>query len=90
MDEHVAEQKTIPITTSSEKAREYFENARFQVQNGINGNPTDLYEKAIALDDKFVRVYNFISMYSRDDSIKRQNHQLAKNICIWFLRKNKC
>jgi tetratricopeptide (TPR) repeat protein len=78
MDEKEATQKMIPITTSSDKAKEHFEKARFLVQNGINGNPTELYEKAIELDGKFVRMYNFISMYSQDDSIKKQNHQLAK------------
>jgi tetratricopeptide (TPR) repeat protein len=71
-------QEIIPITTSSEKAKEHFEKARFLVQNGINGNPTEQYEKAIELDSKFVRMYNFISMYSRNDSVKKLNHQLAK------------
>ncbi|AZJ35223.1 tetratricopeptide repeat protein [Tenacibaculum singaporense] len=78
MDKKVVTHKTIPITTSSEKAREHFEKARFLVQNGINGNPVEHYEKAIKLDSSFVRMYNFISMYSQDDSIKKQNHQLAK------------
>lgn len=78
MDKKVVTHKTIPITTSSEKAREHFEKARFLVQNGINGNPVEHYEKAIKLDSCFVRMYNFISMYSQDDSIKKQNHQLAK------------
>ena len=68
----------VPITTSSDKAREHFEKARYLVQNGINGNPTEHYEKAIALDSQFVRMYNFISIYSPDDSIKMHNHQLAK------------
>lgn len=71
-------QKVIPITTLSPKAKEHFEKARFLVQNGINSNPTEQYKKAIELDSSFVRVYNFISMYSRDDSIKKQNHKLAK------------
>ncbi len=70
--------KTIPITTSSKRAKEHFEKARFLVQNGINSNPIEQYEKAIELDSSFVRIYNFISMYSRDDSIKKQNHELAK------------
>lgn len=78
MDKKEASQKLVPITTSSEKAKEHFEKARYLVQNGINGNPAEQYEKAIALDDRFVRMYNFISTYSQDDSIKRQNHQLAK------------
>jgi len=34
-----------PITTSSKKAKEHFEKARFLVQNGINGNPTEQCEK---------------------------------------------
>ena len=76
--EKKAVQEIIPITTSSEKAKEHFEKARFLVQNGINGNPTEQYEKAIELDSKFVRIYNFISMYSRNDSIKKLNHELAK------------
>lgn len=78
MNEKVTTQKIIPITSSSEKAKEHFKRARFLVQNGINGNPTEQYKKAIELDSKFVRMYNFISIYSQDDSIKRQNHQLAK------------
>ncbi len=78
INEKEAVQNIIPITSSSEKAKEHFEKARYLVQNGINGNPTEHYEKAIELDGKFVRMYNFISMYSRDDSIKKQNHQLAK------------
>lgn len=78
MDKTETSQKIIPITSSSEKAKEYFEKARFLVQNGINSNPTEQYEKAIELDSSFVRVYNFISIYSRNDSIKKQNHELAK------------
>ena len=78
MNKKEALQNIIPITSSSEKAKEHFDKARYLVQNGINGNPTEHYEKAIALDDKFVRMYNFISMYSRNDSIKKLNHQLAK------------
>ncbi len=78
MDEKEAVQKVIPITTSSEKAKEHFEKARFLVQNGINGNPTEQYEKAIELDSSFVRMYNFISIYSPDNSIKKLNHQLAQ------------
>ncbi len=70
--------KIIPITTSSEQAKEHFEKARHLVQNGINGNPTDHYQKAIALDSSFVRMYNFISIYAPNDSIKRRNHALAK------------
>ncbi len=69
---------TVPITTSSEEAKNHFEKARFLVQNGIQGNPTEHYEKAIELDSTFVRMYNFISIYSPDDSIKRSNHKLAK------------
>ncbi|MDY8137280.1 hypothetical protein [Aquimarina sp. 2201CG5-10] len=78
MDEKEDVQKIIPITTSSEKAKEHFEKARYLVQNGINGNPIEQYEKAIELDSSFVRMYNFISIYSPEDSIKRLNHQLAK------------
>ena len=70
--------KTIPITTFSEKAKEYFEKARYLVQNGINGNPVKEYEKAIELDSSFVRMYNYISIYSPNDSIKRLNHEFAK------------
>ncbi|WP_046744902.1 tetratricopeptide repeat protein [Kordia zhangzhouensis] len=72
------ESGVIPITTSSKEAKEHFEKARFLVQNGINGNPIEHYEKAIELDSSFVRMYNFISMYSPNDSIKRHNHELAK------------
>lgn len=78
MEENKIQTKIIPITTSYEKAKEYFEKARFLVQNGINGNPTELYEKAIELDSSFVRMYNFISIYSPVDSIKKNNHELAK------------
>lgn len=78
IDEKEAVKKIIPITTSSEKAKEHFEKARFLVQNGINGNPTEQYEKAIELDSSFVRMYNFISIYSPNDSIKKLNHRLAK------------
>lgn len=78
MDEREDVQKIIPITTSSEKAKEHFEKARYLVQHGINGNPTEHYEKAIKLDSSFARMYNFISIYSPEDSIKRHNHQLAK------------
>lgn len=70
--------KEIPITSSSEKAKEHFEKARFLVQNGINGNPTEHYKKAIAFDSTFVRMHNFISMYAPNDSIKKQHHELAK------------
>lgn len=68
----------IPITTSNEKAKEHFETARFLVQNGINGNPTEHYKKAIELDSSFVRMHNFISIYSPDDSIKKRHHEFAK------------
>lgn len=68
----------VPITTSNKKAKEHFEKARFLVQNGLDGNPVDHYKKAIELDPNFVRMYNFISIYSPDDSIKRVNHELAK------------
>ena len=78
MEKKEISQKVVPITTQSKKAKEHFEKARFLVQNGINGNPTEQYERAIKLDSNFVRVYNFISMYSQDDSIKKQNHELAK------------
>jgi tetratricopeptide (TPR) repeat protein len=78
MDKKETQPNIIPITTSSEKAKEHFEKARFLVQNGINGNPTEHYEKAIELDSSFVRMYNFISIYSPNDSIKKQNHQLSK------------
>lgn len=71
-------QKVVPITTTSTKAKEHFEKARFLVQNGINGNPIEHYQKAIELDSTFVRMYNFIAMYSRNDSVKRANHKLAK------------
>ena len=69
----------IPITTSSEEAKKHFEKARFLVQNGINRDPIEHYEKAIELDSTFVRMYNFISIYSPDDLIKKLNHRLAKN-----------
>jgi tetratricopeptide (TPR) repeat protein len=78
IDEKETLQKIIPITTSSEKAKEHFEKARFLVQNGINRNPTEQYQKAIELDSSFVRMYNFISIYSPDDSIKKLNHQFAQ------------
>lgn len=69
---------TIPITTTSEEARTYFKEAQILVQNGLNNNPVAYYKKAIALDSAFVRVYNYISIYSPDDSIKKLNHELAK------------
>ncbi len=78
MDKKETQPNTIPITTSNEKAKEQFEKARFLVQNGINGNPTEQYEKAIELDSGFVRMYNYISIYSPNDSIKKLNHELAK------------
>ncbi|MEW7278250.1 tetratricopeptide repeat protein [Aquimarina sp. 2201CG1-2-11] len=71
-------QKTIPITTSSEKAKEHFKKARYLVQNGIDGNPIAHYKKAIELDPNFVRMHNFISIYSPDDTVKKQHHQFAK------------
>lgn len=71
-------QGTVPITTHSEEAKEYFIKARFLVQNGLNNNPEAHYKKAIELDSTFVRLYNFISIYSPNDSIKSQNHELAK------------
>lgn len=73
-----SQSKLVPITTSSKKAKEYFEKARFLVQHGLNGDPTEYYEKAIELDSQFVRVYNFISIYSPNDSTKKANHTLAK------------
>jgi len=78
MDKKESSQNIVPITTSSKKAKEHFEKARFLVQNGINSNPIEHYEKAIELDSGFVRMYNFISMYSQNDSIKKRNHELAK------------
>lgn len=68
----------VPITTTSEEAKKHFEEARYMVQNGIDGNPEGQYNKAIELDSQFVRMYNFISIYSPKDSIKRINHELAK------------
>ncbi len=78
MNNQKTKSSLIPITTSNEKAKEHFEKARFLVQNGLNGNPIEHYEQAIALDDKFVRMYNFISIYAPNDSIKKANHELAK------------
>ncbi|WP_109301001.1 hypothetical protein [Aquimarina sp. AU474] len=69
---------TIPITTFSLEAKENFKKARFLVQNGLNNNPEKYYKKAIELDSSFVRMYNYISIYSTNDSIKRLNHELAK------------
>ena len=60
MDNKENELGVVPITTSSEEAKEHFEKARFLVQNGINGNPIEHYKKAIELDSNFVRMYNFI------------------------------
>ena len=68
----------VPITTPSSEAKAHFEKARHLVQNGIDGNPTEYYEKALALDSQFVRMHNFISIYSPDDSIKRHHHNQAK------------
>jgi len=70
--------KLIPISTSSNEAKEQFIEARRLVQNGLNNNPIEHFEKAILLDSSFVRMYNFISIYSPDDSIKKMNHELAK------------
>ena len=70
--------KLIPITTSSSQAREQFIEARRLVQNGLNSNPLEQFEKAILLDSTFVRMHNFISMYSPDDSVKSMSHELAK------------
>ncbi|WP_128755197.1 tetratricopeptide repeat protein [Aquimarina sediminis] len=70
--------KTIPITTISEEAKEHFEEARILVQNGLNNNPEEHYKKGIELDSSFVRMYNYISIYSTHDSIKKLNHELAK------------
>ena len=72
------ELSTVPITTISEEAKKHFEKARFLVQNGINNNPIKHYKRAIELDSNFVRMYNFLSIYSPEDSIKRYNHGLAK------------
>ena len=69
---------TIPISTSSQEAKEHFEKARSLVQNGLNNNPEEHYKKAIEFDSSFVRMYNYISIYSPHDSIKRLNHELAK------------
>ncbi len=69
---------TIPITTPSKEARDHFEKAQFLVQNGLNNNPEEHYKKAIELDSSFVRMYNYISIYSSNDSIKKMNHKLAK------------
>ncbi|WP_299887013.1 hypothetical protein [uncultured Lacinutrix sp.] len=71
-------EETIPITTLSLKAKEHFEKAQNLVQNGLNNNPLEHYKKAIELDSTFVRMYNYISIYSPNDSIKRLNHELAK------------
>lgn len=69
---------TVPITTVSTEARKHFEKARFLVQNGLNNNPKKHYKKAIELDSSFVRMYNYISIYSSNDSVKKLNHNLAK------------
>ncbi len=61
----------VPVTTTSEEAKKHFEEARYLVQNGIDGNPVEHYKKAIELDSCIVRMYNFISIYSPNDSIKR-------------------
>lgn len=68
----------VPITTSSQEAKKHFEKARYLVQNGINGNPVEYYNKALELDSTFARMYNFISIYSPVDSIKRHHHERAK------------
>lgn len=71
-------QANIPITTTNEEAKEHFIKAQFLVQNGLDPNPTTHYKKAIALDSTFVRMYNFMSIYAPNDSIKKKNHELAK------------
>jgi tetratricopeptide (TPR) repeat protein len=71
--------KTVPITTNSEEARQHFIQARYMVQNGIYTD--EVYEHfngAIKLDSTFVRMYNYLSVYRANDSIKLANHNLAK------------
>ncbi len=77
-DSEINNFKMIPITTKSAEAKDQFLEAQRLVQNGLNGNPTDQYKKAILLDSTFVRMYNFISIYAPNDSIKKENHEMAK------------
>ncbi|MEP0264297.1 hypothetical protein [Dokdonia sp.] len=69
---------SVPITTVNEEAKKHFKQAQFLVQNGLDAHPIMQYQKAIALDSTFVRMYNFISIYAPNDSIKKSNHELAK------------
>lgn len=73
------QKKTIPITTNSEEAKEQFIKARYLVQNGIYSDEVyEHFDRAIDLDSTFVRMYNYLSVYRANDSIKLANHNLAK------------
>ena len=77
--EQIASLKTVPITTHSERAKEHFIKARYLVQNGFFGDDAyQHFDEAIQLDSTFVRMYNYLSVYRANDSIKRANHELAK------------
>ncbi|MFC5046193.1 tetratricopeptide repeat protein [Aquimarina hainanensis] len=78
MDKKGIHSGIIPITTSSKEAKKHFEKAQFLVQNGIDGNPTESYKKALEYDSSFVRMHNFISIYAPDDTLKKHHHELAK------------
>jgi tetratricopeptide repeat protein len=71
--------KTVPITTNSEEAKEHFIRARYLIQNGIYSDEVyEHFDEAIKLDSTFVRMYNYLSVYRADDSIKMASHILSK------------
>jgi tetratricopeptide (TPR) repeat protein len=74
-----SQKKTVPITTNSTEAREHFIKARYIVQNGIYSDEVyGHFDKALELDSTFVRMYNYLSIYRANDSIKLATHNLAK------------
>lgn len=78
-DVETSSKKTVPITTHSEEARQEFIKARYLVQNGIYSDEVyEHFDRAIELDSTFVRMYNYLSVYRANDSIKLANHNLAK------------
>ena len=81
---HKADQKFKKLKEENGKLKEIMENPQLsEVKKGdplknlleVYSKTSDSceYEKAIEFDDKFVRMYNFISIYSPNDSIKKLN-----------------
>ncbi|MCH9025977.1 MAG: hypothetical protein IIA05_02535 [Proteobacteria bacterium] len=76
---------TLPITTSSSKAREYFRHARHKQWNFDIDSAIRLYRKALKLDPEFVRAHLQLGIL---DVPKANWHRVRAGANLYLLPKN--